>query len=854
MFFPVGCSDEPTPEQLRADAAFEEARSALAGGDSHRGRELLLGALSLEQAYGRKQRLAEEYRMLGDLSATAAEFDSAFEAYALALENYREVADRAGARVMTLSAARLHRKMGKERTAFATYTEALRLARVFHEEEGVRQILWQLLPCARELGEGEEEGRILRELLDASTAQGDIAEQAAVLLESGRGKYGAGAYDRAAEDILRAIVLADQARDSLLVVRATMRLAMTFEAAGRIRDALASYGDCLKRSDRTRGASALRLEALIRVGNLYLWNRRFPDAMRFFRAAYPSARAIGNSIAEGYLLLQLGHCEVESSRESALKMYRSGLEVFKNLGHPAGLAYAYLSLGHLFQRNNQPTDALQYFKWAIDQSEAVTAARTAGDLSLSFEQAYFGTRPTPWYDDAIDILLQLGRYDEAFWYADRRNSRELFGALSEVTLGGGGDSVRPLLEAYGALRARYVGAQRAFVDLAVQHGPRRDLLQDARAARDRWSALAATAAAAAAKARRALEPFVRVSSVGIPEVQRTLPPGTALIQPILARRSLYLFVITGARSDVQIAAFEKDRVFDLAREFTEVLSLHDTYADSSAAQQTAIELRLREVNSQLYEAFIRPVENAIAGTPTLLVILPRELPWFPLHALSKGGLRGGGYLAAQHTISYLPSAGSALLPRAPQRPVKDVVALGYAGGSGWDVEYELRDIRAFYKEVRLYFGQQASLATLQKERGDVLHIAARFLYDADRPGASCVVLSDGKSADVMKRIPAGELMGIPPSMTVIVSDLDGGRLGIRPAEPYLFLANGTQQVIFTSRTPSRKAKKLFGELFYTSVLGGAASRTAYHEAQVAMIKSAEFGRPSAWAWFTLWGK
>lgn len=850
----AGCGNEPTPEQRHADAALAEAKSSLARGGSASARQQFLTALALDEALARKQHVAEETAALGTLSASAGSFDSAFVWYDRALKEYKEVADRPGARSMALAMARLHRQMGEERKAFAMYSEGVRLARVFHDDDGVRDFQWAMLPCARALDESEEEARILRDLLQDYTASGDVAHQAAVLLESGNGKFNIRSFDRAAEEFLRALMLADEARDSLLAVRATLRLAMTFEAGGRLRDALTNYGDCLKRADRTSGASDLRLEALIRVGNLYLRTRTFREAARFYRAAASSARVLGNSIAAGYLMLQLGHCDVESSRDAAVRNYRAGFEAFKTLGYPAGLAYATLCLGQLFQRNNQPTDALQYFKSSIEYGESVTAPRDADDLSLSCEQAYFGTRRTPSYDETIDILLQLGRYDEAFWYADRRNGRELFGALGAMSVGAVNDTVRAVLEACAAARARHIGAQRQFIELAAAGGPRRDLLADVRTARDRASADVAEAAAQASRTHRTLEPFVRIANVSIAEVQKSLPPGTALVQHILARRALFAFVVTGSGSSVQVAAFEKDRVFDLAREFDDLLRMREQYADSSRTQQNAIDQRLREVNASLYEAFIRPIEGAIAGVSNVVVVLPRELPWLPLHALNRGALRGGGTMAEQHTISYLPSAGTLLLPRVPAGPVKEVVAIGYPGGTTWDVEYELRDIRAFYKDVRLYFDQQASLATLQREHGDLLHIAARFLFNEERPGNSCFILSDEKSSDIMKRIPSGEILFMHPFRSVVVSDLDPGRSGIRPPEAYLFFAAGAQQLVFTSHAPSRKAKKIFGELFYTALLSGMHTRAAFHKAQLDMIKMPEYAPPHVWAPFFLWGR
>jgi tetratricopeptide (TPR) repeat protein len=850
----AGCSSEQSPEQLHADSALTAGKTSILRASYHAGKEQILTALSLDEGLNRRARVAEETRLLGDIAAAGASFDSAFSWYGLSFGDFKDLADRSGARDITLRVAALRRKMGEERKAHTMYVESLRLARVFHDDEGVRDIQWAMLPCARALDEQEEESDIIKELLQGYTAAGDVAHQAAVFLAWGDGKFARRAFDRGAEDYLRALMLADQARDSLLAVRAALRLAMAFEGAGRLRDALTNYAECLKRADRTRGAAEIRLEALIRVGNLYLRGRQFAEAVRFFKAALSSARASGNSVAEGYLLLQLGDCDAESSRESALRSYKAGGEIFRAIGSSAGMAYSSLCLGSLFLRNNQPTDALGYFKRGIEQSESLAGSRPDDDLFLSCEQAYFGARRTPWYDEAIDILLQLGRYDEAFWYADRRNNRELHNALGALDAQPRNDSLRGLLEVFRGARAREVGAERQCLELSAEGGRGAELAVVARAEREAAFTAMNNAAEAVARTGRAFEPFVRIASVGLTEAGKNLPPGTALVEHILTRRSLYAFVVTGARSVVHVAAFEKDRVFDLAREFVDLLRLRETYADSSRPQQSAIEARLRELNPPLYEAFIQPIESAIAGVPDLYVVPPREVMGLPLHALSRGIPRAGGFVAEQHTVSYLPTASSLLLGRVRKGQVKEVVGIGCPGGTSWDVEYELRDIRAFYKEVRLYFGQQASLATLQKENEDLLHLALRFQFNDPRPGNSFFILSDGESAETTKHIPLGEWLSLPPVPAVVVSDLDEHRLGIRPSEPYLFLANGTQEIVFTSSVPSRKAKKFFGEIFYTSLLAGTDVRSAYRKAQMEMIRTAEYASPFTWAPFFLWGR
>ncbi|HVP15570.1 MAG TPA: hypothetical protein VMS88_08490, partial [Terriglobales bacterium] len=104
----AGCGNQPTPEQLRADSEHAEAKGALAHADSRAARAHLFAALTLDDPLNRRARVAEETRMLGDLDAAGARPDSAFFWYARSQAEFRGLADRNGARDITLRVAALH--------------------------------------------------------------------------------------------------------------------------------------------------------------------------------------------------------------------------------------------------------------------------------------------------------------------------------------------------------------------------------------------------------------------------------------------------------------------------------------------------------------------------------------------------------------------------------------------------------------------------------------------------------------------------------------------------------------------------------------------------------------------------
>jgi CHAT domain-containing protein len=183
-----------------------------------------------------------------------------------------------------------------------------------------------------------------------------------------------------------------------------------------------------------------------------------------------------------------------------------------------------------------------------------------------------------------------------------------------------------------------------------------------------------------------------------------------------------------------------------------------------------------------------------------------------------------------------------------------VAALGHAGSTSWDAEYELRDIRAFYKDAQLFFNKQATLSTLQGMRADLLHLALDVTMSEQAPGTSYVLVSDGQSATSTSRVSAGKLASCAPAGTVILSNLAASIRPLQSSLPALILATGTPLVITNGVQSARKAKKVFGEMYYTGLVSGLSSPAAFRKAQMEMARDKMYAGPQYWAPFMLWGR
>jgi tetratricopeptide (TPR) repeat protein len=850
----TGCSKKIPPEQLAADSIFAAAKTVLEAGGYNHARGLVEQALGYDRPAGRKFRCAEEYRILGLIAEATAQFDTAREYYARSGQEYRAVAQRDSVRSIVLAMAALHRKMGEERKAFSQLEEGLRLSRVFSDSTGVREIELALLPLCRALEDWEMEGRVVNDLLKAYGSPPDPGRLAGIYFEVASSQAFRREYDRAAEHFLRAYTLADQARDSLLAIRSLIRVAMVFDAAGRTTEAFQSFSDGLKRSGQTPRAADLRAELMLRIGNAYLRAGAIDQARRFLNAGLASAIQLSNKLLEGYCVLQLGVCELASAPDIAVKRAESAAALFDASGYDRGLAYANDVLGAGLDRSGRYTDALEAYRAAVRHFESLQSAPGRNEIAADCESSYnrYGM-PTP-YDDFVDLLLRTGGQEEAFLTAERRQSWMIFSMLGETEIASGDALVAAALGEFRNAKARRVGAEVRLAEVLSGSSWNAELMEAVGRAMKSAEKDVGERADAVARIRSSFEPFVRVRGGTMAELQQRIPPGAVLVEYVPTRRSLTAFAIHSGRTAVQLAAVDRERLILAARDLDGMLRRAEARGDSVSRVAAVAEPGSPELFRLLYEAFVRPIEEDLRGSSRVVFVLPFELGSVPLHALRRNSLRGTPYLTEQIAVSYLPAAAwlRGDMPVAPA--VREVAGIGYPGRTGWDVEYELRDIRAFYKDARLSFGAQASIATLEQGRADLLHLAVEVRYNPAAPWNASVMLSDTKSAELGVRFSVGRFAGLTSYRSVVLSDLSPGLANVHVLLASALLSGGATSVVVSTATPSRKAKKVFSEMFYTALLGGADVQSALRRVQAEMIRNPEFSSPLVWGAYMAWGQ
>ena len=848
-----GCTGDGRGSEADLDSTMVRAEQLFDRGKILDARRQLTAGLAAASGSWKGPRAANAYRWLADLSLQSAQLDSALLFYSRAEEAFRGSARRHEAFTMSLAIVDLHRLMQQEDDALDLATETLRLAVLLGDSIAAQDARWALLGLYRSLEQPGERDRVAAALRASCRRSGDISGEARVAREIAQSEMSTGAFDPAITHCLESVTLAGKGQDSAGVVRALLLLAESFERAGKPREAQESFATALQQCAGARLDPALHGETLMRTGNSLLRAHHADFALPYFQKAAAVAGTTADSLASAYALLQQGQCEAALKSANAGPAFRRAFGILQNIGDARGLAYALLSIGEMAEQENKVTDAAQLYRASIKAQESVYASTAADDLWFDCETAAAGNNGADGYGALISLLLQTGKNDDAFWYQERRNARALSNSFAAWKVETGAPGIDSLLHAFGQLRAVHAGAEQQLRALAAAEQPGTDaLLSAARqamaAAQERLDALGDRIVHADAR----WAPLVRPDGMTVGDVQRSLGEDATLITYLPTRQALHISAITPTRNTMSMGAVGEDRVNDLVHQYLDESALRARAADSAGENSRRNDVRMLDLSRALYEAMLLPVEPSLRQGGQLLIVLPAQLPVLSLAGLRRGG-QGAPPLLERYPTGYLPLARFVAGSGESGLPIRSVDALGVRGSTRWDVEYELRDIHAFYREARLLFGKEATLAGLRTLHPDLLHLAVEVRFNTQRPLRGSFVLGDGITEDGSAPVPLSALFVFPAVRSVVLFNLSDHVPSVERAVAAALLIDGSSAVVLNASPLTRKAKKFFGEGFYTALQSGATVHAAAASAQEAMLHSKELSPAQFWAPIMVWG-
>lgn len=590
-------------------------------------------------------------------------------------------------------------------------------------------------------------------------------------------------------------------------------------------------------TDRNRrGVNRGVTRAFLHLARMMIKVKRPDDASAALTKAAEHAHIAGSVdlvVDVGYEAAQLAldrsapHAALKLARTARAEAERVGLSRVGQIDRVIAQAHAVLG--------DAPA-ALVAVRSALDRME-----KTRADLQDSSRRAGFLEQRQGLYAFAVDLALRVNKPADGFELAERARSRAFLDLIGSAALSKG--RTHALAQEESALRARLAEAT------ALARDPGEDEGVGATTPRVRLEAVEREYQAFLVRVRRESgeqASLMAVEPVTVAEIQTLLPPDTVLVEYMVARGEVVVWLVDKATVQVRRVPFARELLVRDVREFRAAIADGAPLADVEA-RATA-----------LHRTLVGPAQAALAGKR--LLVVPHDV----LHYLPFGALRTpqGRWFVEDHAIATVPSASvlKFLVDKGTQRndrvlavgnpELGPALALRYA-------EYEVRAIRDRYPSSTTLLTQAgASEHRVKREVGaaGLIHFAVHGELNEEDPMASALLLVPGDGED--GRLQVRELFATELNARLVVlaaCETGLGKLsrgdelvGLQRA----FLYAGTPTVLTTLWKVDDRASYVLMRTFYEQLAAKGATE-ALRMAQRALM--ATFPHPYSWAAFSVTG-
>ena len=644
-------------------------------------------------------------------------------------------------------------------------------------------------------------------------------------------------------------------------------------------------------------------QALYTLGNIALEQQKYELTLTDLNAllALPSITNVRRvqtlqGVETAYCILG----QVEKCKQVA---YRQ-LDLAKAGGDPWLIAWAYFKMGMPLRMSGAHEEALETALKAVAQLREVdhipaeewyfvaAAGERMGDLGRYREEAdylqqaidiveklrdgFVHTEQSkaasesdvrPYYDELIRTLY---RFDpaRAFQVTELARARDFLETLAESKVDlrqGLSESQR---EREKALASRISDAERIVRRQSTSEAARKLASADLNAAEEEMERFRLEIR----RSNPRLAAIQYPKPLGLEEIQRSLKPGTVLLEYSVADYAVgdahaYVWAVTRDRWTTAMLPARK-----------EIDALISAYRKSLGAPVSSLALRQAEsetarLSAQLYDVLVKPVEGYLAGSQSLVIIPDGTLYYVPFETLASSGK----YLLERFPVSYAASATTFEIADPPAPQPKELLAFGdpaytrtqISAERGFDLgalpytREEVNGIAALFPaDTRsIYLGANAREKAVTSEALDqyrYLHFATHGLLDEAHPDRSGLALTPGKDDDGVLRVDAITNMRLRADVVTLSACNTGlgqlvsgeGMLGLVRA----FLYAGAASVNVSLWNVNDAATAALMKEFYRNLSRSAPPAEALRDAKIALLHQDNplWRHPHYWAPFVLW--
>jgi len=807
--------------------------------------------------------LTEALTFLVQTDLNLGEFRAAFIASEQAAALMRKEGDVHGEVRLALLNGDIYAAMHMYDRAISSYRTAAASATAFDDMIARAESELKLASVLQAGSDLDEALNVYKSVLALSQASGDRQHLAAALGGMGSIYRLQQRNEEAANSLAQAVASINQTSNPHLVARLHAELGLLHVAQNSINGAIGDFRDAINVLRRGRTGIDVQAVLLFQIGYLYEQGSNLSQAKRYYTEALELARSQGDHIAENYLSLFLVRSDfnilsLEQRAQNVEKLRRSYEHIAKNFldcGHIAGEGFLYVQLGKEYERVGDLLRARHYFLKAVTLDQNALAEYSNEELHLPYQIA-LGIQPThqDWYACLSALLLKLQGQKEALKIVEYGRTKQLANSFQNLAV---------------SLRYPQVKLQSRNVQMRVQNAKMLEAEYTARHASTKHSCdsndlnalrseLESAKQMLRKESRKIIDEYPNYETLLLPSpvetgnLQSSIPRGTLAIEYLPTDDALYLFAVTSSKLVVRTSAIHHDALLRMMTEYRQLLQDPSVYSGEAGEASVTAMTRFARLSTQMYDVLLRPVEDLFERN--LVIVANREMEGFPFHAIERQDEKGNvKYVIELTTIDYVPSLSSLRYRTASTARMQDIVAFGNPTGKNWSVDYELRDIRSFFKNAKVMVGLETTWDNLKSIKADILQISTEFFQRTAEFPLGNFILSNGLMVEQTTTIPFEKLSELEAIPVITFSNHYGQGIGLSSEHALLLRLNGTADVFFNAWSADRKATKYFSEYFFTHLANGLAPGDAYRQALLNLIRTREVSHPRSWGQFFHFG-
>ncbi|MFO0148282.1 MAG: CHAT domain-containing protein, partial [Microcystis sp.] len=332
----------------------------------------------------------------------------------------------------------------------------------------------------------------------------------------------------------------------------------------------------------------------------------------------------------------------------------------------------------------------------------------------------------------------------------------------------------------------------------------------------------------------------------IAQLQKNIAPDTLVIQPVLLRDKVALFLVTREKLIVIQSDTKRDELNKLVSEYRTQLADHEN-------------IKYSVTDSKLYEILIRPIESQIASSSpkNIAIIASGQLRYIPFETLYDK--KNKQVLLEKYPIYYLTRISTSTPPATERKPLQ---GLAFANPKPTQkelkgTEIEAETISKTFPGSEKYLGTNATLDIFKKQafRFSILHLGTHGCFDlAGCPNlgmqANTILFANKEQYNIADAALLGlkntELITLSACKTAKEANADGQEIS---GLAYVLERAGAKSVIASLWNAEDNTSAEIMTQFYQNLKNGMTKSEAMRQAKLSQIKS----HPYFWSLFILIG-